>query len=86
MVHLVVYEETEVVPLCRHLYVLLAGIFIILGRNEISYGFSHPVFVQVCMLVAVHAREEHVLNILIVFVISKYLISVRFVRALFLNL
>ena len=78
VVQLVDEEELDVIPLCRnlhhnHLSTLVVG-------NLTSFYSSQPVFVGLCMCIAVHTWEQHVLSVFILCFMTYNFVAVFFIR------
>ena len=78
VVQLVDEEELDVIPLCRNLHhnhfsTLVVG-------NLTSFYSSQPVFVGLCMCIAVHTWEQHVLSVFILCFMTYNFVAVFFIR------
>lgn len=63
VVQLVDKEELDVIPLGRDFHHHHLSALVV--RNLHAFDAAQPVFVGLCVCIAVHAREEHILCILV---------------------
>ena len=82
VVQLVNKEEFDVIPLCRNFHHHHLSALVV--RNLYALYTTQPVFVCLCMCVAVHAWEEHILCILVIGLMTHYFVAVFFIGSRFL--
>ena len=82
VVQLVDKEELDVIPLGRDFHHHHLSALVV--RNLHAFDAAQPVFVGLCVCIAVHAREEHILCILVIGLMTHYFVAVLFIGSRFL--
>ena len=82
VVQLVDKEELDVIPLGRDFTITICPHWS--WGNLTSFDAAQPVFVGLCVCIAVHAREEHILSIFVIGLMTHYFVAVLFIGSRFL--